>query len=257
MNGKRFDGCLICTDMDGTLLTTDKRLTPENAQAIKYFQDNGGRFTVATGRYWDFVNDYKDVFIPNAHVISLNGCVISEVQTEKHLWYTQMDKSCFDDAQYIFESCPQLTMLLVNTTNGFEAIKRSNIERLNELEINGRNIIYKMTYMCLPGHTLDEHTRQFFAGFARGRYNCERSWPGGMEYYPLEGGKHNAVMWLKENTRSDKLICIGDFENDISMLRCADTGVAVSNALDCVKAAADFVTVSNDENAIAKVIESL
>lgn len=257
MKSKRYEGCLICTDMDGTLLTTDKRLSEENAEAIRYFQEQGGLFTVATGRYWDFVNDYKDVFVPNTCVISLNGCAISEYGTERIVHCTTMDKSCFDDAQMIFESCPQLTMLLVNTTNGFEAVKPSNLERLNEIEISKRNVIYKMTYMCLPGHTLDEHTREFFARFSKDRYNCEQSWPGGMEYYPLEGGKHNAVMWLKRHTNSDKLVCVGDFENDIGMLRAADTGVAVSNALDSVKAAADYVTVSNDESAIARVIEKL
>ncbi len=257
MKSKRYDGCLICTDMDGTLLTTDKHLSRENADAIKYFQEQGGLFTVATGRYWDFVEDYKDVFVPNTLVISLNGCAISEYGTRKIVRCTTMDKSCFNDAEYIFNSCPQLTMLLVNTTNGFEAVKPTNLGRLSELEINERNVIYKMTYMCLPGHTLNGQTRDFFAGFSKDRYNCEQSWPGGMEYYPLEGGKHNAVMWLKRHTGSDKLVCVGDFENDIGMLSVADTGVAVANALDSVKAAADYVTVSNDESAIARVIEKL
>jgi len=64
-------------------------------------------------------------------------------------------------------------------------------------------------------------------------------------------------MWLKEYTRSDKLICVGDYENDIGMLRRADMGVAVSNALDCVRAAADITLCSNDENAIAALIEQL
>ncbi|MBQ5824749.1 MAG: HAD family phosphatase [Clostridia bacterium] len=254
---KRYDGCLICTDMDGTLLTTDKVISRENAEAIKRFQQGGGLFTVATGRYWDFVNDYRDVFVPNTYVISLNGCVISEYSSGEFIRWCEMDRSCFDEAEYVFESCPQLTMLLVNTTRGFVPIKRGETEKLNEIEINGENRFYKMTYMSLPGEELTEETRSFFVPFSKGRYNCERSWPGGMEYYPLEGGKHNAVTWLKQHTRSDKLICIGDYENDVSMLECADMGVAVSNALDCVRAAADVTVCSNDENAIAALIERL
>lgn len=254
---KRYDGCLICTDMDGTLLTTDKVLSRENAEAIKRFQQGGGLFTVATGRYWDFVNGYSAVFTPNTHVISLNGCVISEYGSERILRCTQMDKSCFDEADYIFESCPQLTMLLVNTTRGFVPIKRGETEKLNEIELSNENVIFKMTWMCLPGEELTEETRSFFVPFSKGRYNCERSWPGGMEYYPLDGGKDNAVMWLKRHTRSDKLICVGDYENDVSMLRVADTGAAVSNALECVRAAADITLCSNDESAIAQLIERL
>ncbi len=254
---KRYEGCLICTDMDGTLLTTDKVLSRENAEAIKRFQQGGGLFTVATGRYWDFVNDYRDVFVPNTHIISLNGCVVSEYGSERMLRCTEMDRSCFDEADMIFESCPQLTMLLVNTTRGFVPVKRGETEKLKEIEINSENKIFKMTYMALPGETLTEETRTFFVPFSKGRYNCERSWPGGMEYYPLEGGKHNAVNWLKNHTHSDKLICIGDYENDIGMLRAADVGVAVSNALECVRAAADMTVCSNDESAIAQLIERL
>lgn len=257
MNPKPYEGCLICTDMDGTLLKTDKELSRENAEAIKRFQLGGGLFTVATGRYWDFVEEYKHCFVPNTAVISLNGCAITEYGTARFLRYTTMDKSCFDDARYIFESCPQLTMLLVNTSKGFVPVKRGEYQKLEEIEINHENRIFKMTYMCLPGEILDEHTRQFFAEFSKDRYNCEQSWPGGMEYYPLEGGKHNAVNWLKAKTNSQKLICIGDFENDIEMIKCADVGVAVANGLESVRSAADYVTASNDENAIARVIEGL
>lgn len=254
---KRYDGCLICTDMDGTLLTTDKVLSRENAEAIKRFQQGGGLFTVATGRYWDFVNVYSDVFVPNTHVISLNGCAISEYGSERILRCTQMDKSCFDEVNYVFESCPQLTMLLVNTTHGFMPIKRGETEKLKELEINSENVIFKMTFMSLSDEELTEETRAFFVPFSKGRYNCERSWPAGMEYYPLDGGKHNAVMWLKQHTHSDKLVCVGDYENDIGMLRVADTGAAVSNALECVRAVADITLCSNDESAIAQLIERL
>lgn len=243
--------------MDGTLLTTDKVLSRENAEAIKHFQQGGGLFTVATGRYWDFVNDYKDAFVPNTYVISLNGCVISEYGTEKAVWFTQMDRSCFDEAEYVFDSCPQLTMLLVNTTQGFVPIKRGELSKLNDIRLDSDNRIYKMTYMSLPGEELTRQTRDFFVPFASGRYNCERSWPGGMEYYPLEGGKHNAVMWLKQHTGCDKLICVGDYENDVTMLKCADVGAAVGNALECVRDAADITLCSNDESAIAQLIERL
>lgn len=254
---KRYDGCLICTDMDGTLLTTDKVLSRENAEAIKRFQLGGGLFTAATGRYWDFLDCYRDVFVPNTLVVSLNGCVVSEYGTNRIVRYTEMDRACFDEAEYVFDSCPQLKTLLVNTSGGFVPINRGEVSKIYDIDPSPCNKVYKMTYMADPYEELTEETRAFFVPFAKGRYHCERSWPGGMEYYPLDGGKHNAVMWLKEHTHSDKLICVGDYENDIGMLRCADMGVAVSNALGCVHAAADVTLCSNDENAIAALIERL
>ena len=44
----KFDGILLCTDLDDTLLTTDKRVSDENSKAIEYFKSEGGLFTFAT-----------------------------------------------------------------------------------------------------------------------------------------------------------------------------------------------------------------
>ena len=46
----RFDGILLCSDYDGTLAGPDGKVSPENAQAIRYFTENGGLFTQATSR---------------------------------------------------------------------------------------------------------------------------------------------------------------------------------------------------------------
>ena len=46
----KFDGILLVSDLDGTLLTNDKRLSEENREAIDRFVEEGGIFTFATGR---------------------------------------------------------------------------------------------------------------------------------------------------------------------------------------------------------------
>ena len=46
----KFDGILICTDLDGTLLRKDKSVSKENIEAIEYFKKEGGLFTFVTGR---------------------------------------------------------------------------------------------------------------------------------------------------------------------------------------------------------------
>ena len=61
--------------------------------------------------------------------------------------------------------------------------------------------------------------------------------------------------YLKVDMR--KTIAIGDYNNDIPMFRAAGIGIAVSNACEDALKAADFVTVSNQEHAIAKVIQDL
>ena len=55
----------------------------------------------------------------------------------------------------------------------------------------------------------------------------------------------------------NKIVAVGDFENDVEMIKEAGVGVAVSNACPAAKEVADIVTVSNEEHAIAKVIEDI
>lgn len=52
-------------------------------------------------------------------------------------------------------------------------------------------------------------------------------------------------------------VAVGDYNNDISMVRAAGIGFAVANGVPEVKAAADHVTVSNEEHAIARIVEEL
>ena len=48
---KRYEGILLCSDLDGTLYTSGtKQISPENLEAVKYFIANGGQFTFASGR---------------------------------------------------------------------------------------------------------------------------------------------------------------------------------------------------------------
>ena len=54
--------------------------------------------------------------------------------------------------------------------------------------------------------------------------------------------------------KREEIICIGDNENDLSMINYAGLGVAMGNAIDSLKKKADYITESNDKNGVAKVI---
>ena len=69
--------------------------------------------------------------------------------------------------------------------------------------------------------------------------------------------KWEAVKTVAESygIKPEEIMCIGDSNNDLSMIENAGIGVAVANAKPAVKAAAGMVTASNDEDGVAKVIE--
>lgn len=72
----KFTGYLICTDCDGTLTYEPGKVSEENAQAIRYFQQEGGVFTLATGRFPDHAELFQDKIQMNAPMVSLNGTLL-------------------------------------------------------------------------------------------------------------------------------------------------------------------------------------
>ena len=70
-------------------------------------------------------------------------------------------------------------------------------------------------------------------------------------------GYERKLRFKEAGIRTHTIVCVGDYENDIPMLRRANIGYAVANALDSVKSTADRVTAANTDDAIAHIISEL
>ena len=92
-----------------------------------------------------------------------------------------------------------------------------------------------------------------------GKLNIVRSEPYFLEVTEVGIDKASTLtgMVKKLGKSVDNLICCGDGFNDLSMIKAAGIGVAMSNAQDKVREAADYITKSNDEDGIVNVIEKL
>ena len=75
---KKYEGYLICTDFDGTFALPNAELSEENLAAVRDFQQNGGLFTIASGRTPTFIRELGDRFRPNAPVIAMNGAMLCD-----------------------------------------------------------------------------------------------------------------------------------------------------------------------------------
>ena len=78
-----------------------------------------------------------------------------------------------------------------------------------------------------------------------------------MEISPLNDNKGEALKYLSRyfDISLENTVAVGDNLNDMSMIKAAGIGVAVGNAVDALKKAADFVSVTNDEGAVAQIIK--
>lgn len=68
-----FDGYLLCADCDGTLTDSKSELSEANVRAIRHFQEEGGLFTLATGRFPKYVMRFSEEFAPNTYLVMGNG----------------------------------------------------------------------------------------------------------------------------------------------------------------------------------------
>ena len=106
MAGK-FDGILLCSDFDGTLFVK-KAISKENADAIRYFQENGGYFTIASGRYPDFLAGFRDQVCANTYLIGLNGAMIASYDRKQRLYEGFLQSGSADMVWEVTNTVPGL-----------------------------------------------------------------------------------------------------------------------------------------------------
>ena len=248
----KFDGILLMSDFDGTIYC-DKNVSAENRQAIKYFQSEGGLFAIASGRPPKWLEAWKEYFTPNTYCAMMNGALITDPEGKEFIFESPMNNRGRDAARTMFELCRELAWLQFFTY-------KSIFEINNPLGVESDTVPSKVfkTICCVPAEKSDEYTQKLHE-LLDGEYLVMRSWINGIEVQNIGSGKGDALDRLRVllGDRVKTVVAVGDFENDIDMIRRADIGYAVGNALPCVKAAADRVTVNCTEHAIAKIIEDL
>ena len=277
----KFEGILICTDCDGTLTDSNIQVSEENARAIRYFQNEGGRFTLATGRFPEHAANFADKLTVNAPIIAMNGALIYDSTNNKALakfpmekkktmevlkylndnwkgiweyWLNFFDHSgaCYKPLEDKFEK-GEFIMENENWQCDLPGCNRDVFEKINtEIPQQLAKVV-----MIMPEEMLRDVQKDLRKKFGRDFY-FDSSWPNGLEMQSSKSSKGKAVDILKKHIGNIKTtICIGDYDNDISMIKSADIVYAVDNAIPQVKSVADRITVSNNDSAIAKVIEEI
>ena len=109
---KKFEGMLFCTDLDGTLYTTDKTVSKENLDAIEYFKSEGGIFTFITGREPKTAKDICKTISPNAPYGCLNGGGIYDYVKDKYLWKIALPNEVIELVGLVDEQMPAMGIML-------------------------------------------------------------------------------------------------------------------------------------------------
>ncbi|MBR2018961.1 MAG: HAD-IIB family hydrolase [Clostridia bacterium] len=248
----KFDGYLLMSDFDGTLAWKGT-ISRENCEAIRYFQSEGGLFSICSGRFRKWLLEWQDYIQPNTWCAMLNGALICDRMGENAVVNQPMDEDFLEVASRIMQACPHLERVrLVDYDKYTEWLQG---EPLSKIRVGHPG--YKMVFLT-PDEYSDEYTEAITALVGE-RYVVMRSWINGIEVQKRGTGKGEAVrhMRLLHGDRVHTVIAAGDYENDLDMIREADIGYAVGNAIASLKALADRVTVPASEHAIARIIADI
>ena len=256
---------LICSDYDGTFSDRGE-VSEADARAVREFQRDGGYFTIASGRSPDFLWTKRESFVPNAPIISINGTMINDPADMSVLRKYTLGDEAEEAVRWIHANTETQIVAVHGADREGRWVKREGLEIPFPHPIESADIDtivsvpkpwYKVIFVQAPETTpsvmkacLDRWGDQ---------YEFDRSWPMGLELHRKGSGKGACLSFIREwmGDPALKIIGVGDYENDISLIRDADIGYAVGNATDEVKAAADRVTVRNTENAIAAIIRDI
>ena len=256
----KFKGYLILSDIDGTITNSRGEISEENAQAIRYFQSEGGLVTVSSGRYPDFIDKYADRFVPNTYVIGINGTTLFDPVTRKHLVDRPIDAGSTEVLHAVIRDCDAVFRITVSAYDREIHIGREDFARIDDIMAEHGGPWHR--YLIVQRAEKTAEVLAYLKQLCGDRYNLDRSWSEGIEIHSADSGKGELLPDMLALLAADgkpihTTVCVGDYENDISMLRHADIAYAVENAIDEVKAVADRITVHHNDHALAHIISDL
>lgn len=264
----KFDGILLCTDLDGTLLRNDKTISAENIEAIEYFKQEGGFFTFVTGRMPFFISDTYHTVKPNVPIGCINGGGLFDYPKQEYIWTCTIPHTVLELVEHVDRCFPHMG-IQINTFYHTYFCKENlameyfrKITNLPNLTCHYKEVtepIAKIVFGTLEEMEILQLQEALLSHPLADRFDFIRSEKSLFEILPKGIGKGTAIQKLVQHLKLDsrKTIAIGDYNNDISMFHAAGVGVAVSNACKEALSAADYITVSNEEHAIAKLIYDL
>jgi len=258
-----YQNMLLITDLDGTLLQTNQEISQENLHAIRNFVDEGGLFTVATGRSRLSVARYLEQLPINVPAILYNGSMIYDFADEKVIRNKYLDLSArkilqdvcllfpgvgieiYRDDEIYFVCENELTImhqrreqLMPDTSQSLSAVP----EGWNKVVIVHKpEIILQM--------------QNYFSPYLK-KFHHVQSEPQFLELLPEGVSKGTALLEVLTliDLPTEQTIAIGDNLNDYEMLKLAGISAAVGNAHPKLKKIVDICCKRNDQHGVADLL---
>lgn len=261
---------IFFTDLDGTLLTTEKEITPATRTALKQWAEAGNKLVLSSGRAIESVNNVRTTLglnFPGMYLIGCNGgeiydCDNEEIISRTPLTYAQTALA-LKTAKEQGIHCHTYTDTHIVSPADNEELRyyRRAIHTPVIICEDVLSALDKEPCKCIAIeiHNKEklEHFRQTLLPLVEGELNLLYSNDKYLEIFPASSGKGTAIQKLCSllNIPLSNTLAAGDEANDLSMIQAAAIGIAMQNAKDCVKQAADLITqTDNDHDGLAPIL---
>lgn len=260
---------IIALDLDGTLTNHEKEITPRTFDALQKAMDEGSIIVLASGRPTYGIEPVADRLMLDkrgGYVLSYNGGKIVDWRTKEELYAKHLRPDLIP-ALYDYARRHDFALLgyngpkIITEKPEDEYVKEE--ARINRMPIIGVSALLdeieqNPTKLLMTGHPDDMvRAERELSELLGERMDVFRSAPFFVELVPKGIDKAQSLERLLSRlslTAAD-LVAFGDGYNDLSMLRYAGMGIAMANAAPEVRAEADYVTLSNEEDGIAAALQ--
>ena len=272
---------LYVSDLDGTLLDDDARLSDSTRADLVELLDDGLAFTVASARSVASIRRMLDGVRLSLPVIEFNGAFLSDLDTGKHLSVRAIDAAL---AAAVFADIAQTGVEpLLSTFDGredhlyFGAVANAGLQwylddrtsrgdrRLRRVSDVSRGLAEGVVCLTVIGqqstvdelrlHLEDRWSTDLQIHCFENRYNPGWFW---LTVHHAEATKDRAVAKLRADwgLAETELVVFGDAENDLGMFEVADRAIAVENAVPQLLQRATQVIAANTEDSVMRFIRS-
>lgn len=261
---KKISDFLVVSDLDGTLLTSHYEIPQRNVEAIRRFCANGGRFSIATGRSISSARYYAETLKLTAPAIVCNGSVLYDYQSEKIIDSRYLPKAAESYCYTMLKSFPEAGAEAF-CDNDIWVIQPSELIEKHE-KAEGFTFLRAKDFtapsgwnkaILASGTDVVARMEQYVSDNpCEGAYFVKSS-PTYFEIMPDKINKGTGLNMLAKHLKIDmaSTAAVGDYYNDVDMIKAAGIGAASGNAPDDIKKQADIVVCSYQNGAVADVIE--
>lgn len=266
-----MDCRIIAMDLDGTLNNDEKRITPKTLEALMAAQRKGIRLALASARPSPGLFKERDILRLQEYggiLMSYNGGRIVDAGTGKVLFETAMDITVAKQVLHFLKTLPVTPILddgkqfYVTDSHGYKVEYECKNNAMTCSEVADLETFLNFAPVKILMSVLPEQlprVQQEIAAFLPETLTVVQTAPFYLEVIPAVINKGQGIRDICGvlGLETAQVIAFGDAANDIPMLKAAGVGVAMGNASEAVKAAADMVTESNNDDGIAVALEKL